>query len=90
MHNDVALTFEAFEDHSIMATFVGIDAEGEFDLNGDDVINDQDAIYLLWQILFPEQLPADNGSDIDGNGTVNADDVTYLLWHTLFPDLYPL
>ena len=61
---------------------------GDFD--GDNILTDDDAIYLLWHTLFPELYPIGSSGDLTGDGLVTDDDAIYLLWHTLFPELYPL
>ena len=60
------------------------------DFTGDDLVTDDDAIYLLWHTLFPELYPIENDGDLTGDGLITDDDAIYLLWHTLFPELYPL
>jgi len=60
------------------------------DLNGDDSVNDDDVILLLWHTLLPDMYPIEGEADFNADGSVNDEDVIYLLWHTLLPDLYPL
>ena len=60
------------------------------DLNGDLIINDRDAVYLLGYTLFPDDYPAEGTIDLNGDGVVNDRDAVYLLGYTLFPDDYPL
>jgi len=60
------------------------------DINGDNSVNDEDVIHLLWHTLLPNLYPIDADGDINKDGRVNDDDVIYLLWHTLLPDMYPL
>ena len=60
------------------------------DLNGDDSINDDDVILLLWHTLLPDLYPISAEADFNTDGNINDEDVIYLLWHTLLPDLYPL
>ena len=62
--------------------------KGEIDGNG--IINSDDAIYLLRNTLFSNIYPVISEDDVDGNGTYNSDDAVYLLRYTLFPNLYPL
>lgn len=62
--------------------------KGEIDGNG--IINSEDAIYLLKYTLFPDLCPVVFEDDIDGDGLVDCNDAIYLLKHTLFADLYPL
>ena len=60
------------------------------DVNGDEVINDQDAIYYLFSIYFPEEYPMEIPSDFNGDGIINDQDAIYLLFYVYFPDKYPI
>ena len=60
------------------------------DLDGNDIVDDEDVIYLLWHTLMPDDYAVNQDVDFDGNGVVDDEDVIYLLWHTLMPDDYPL
>ena len=60
------------------------------DVNGDDSVDSDDAIYLLYYTLLPEDYPINQSGDFNGDGEVNSDDAIYLLYHTLLPDDYPL
>ncbi|MDD6484370.1 MAG: DUF6273 domain-containing protein [Clostridiales bacterium] len=62
----------------------------EGDVNGDDSVDSDDAIYLLYYTLLPEDYPINQNGDFNGDGEVNSDDAIYLLYHTLLPDSYPL
>lgn len=61
---------------------------GDFD--GNEVVDENDADYLLGYLLFPEWYPIGIPADLDGNGTVDEDDADYLLGYLLFPEWYPL
>lgn len=58
--------------------------------NGDKVVDEQDAIYLLWHTLFPEVYPISINGDLNGDNHVSDVDAMHLLWHILFPEVYPL
>ena len=60
------------------------------DFTGDDAVNNEDVIYLLWHTMFPESYPVEAPADFTEDGKVNSEDVIYLLWHTMFPESYPL
>lgn len=63
------------------------------DINGDQKVDHNDAIYLLLNTMFGDATyPLDAApADIDGNGTVDQDDAIYLLLYTMFGEnFYPL
>lgn len=60
------------------------------DMNGDSMVNKDDAIYLLRHVVFPDKYPVTMDADINADNTVNKDDAIYLLRHVVFPDRYPL
>lgn len=60
------------------------------DLDRNDTLDENDAIYLLWHVFFPEEYPIYAWADFDKSGTVDESDGIYLLWHIFFPDEYPL
>ncbi len=60
------------------------------DLDGEEGVSSNDAIYLLMHTFFPEEYPVSQESDFDGSGTVDSNDAIYLLMHTFFPEEYPL
>ncbi|MBQ6677315.1 MAG: hypothetical protein IJM71_04635 [Clostridia bacterium] len=60
------------------------------DLNGDEIVSDADAVYLLFYTFFPETYPLNQDGDFNGDGEVTDADAVYLLFYTFFPDTYPL
>ena len=60
------------------------------DMNGDSIVNKDDAIYLLRHVVFPDKYPVNIEADVNADNTVNKDDAIYLLRHVVFPDKYPL
>ncbi len=60
------------------------------DIDGNETVDVDDVLALLWYVLFPEDYPIEAEADFDGNSAVDVDDVLALLWHVLFPDDYPL
>ncbi|MBR3144329.1 MAG: hypothetical protein IKF53_00355 [Clostridia bacterium] len=60
------------------------------DTNGDEVITDQDAIYLLFNYYFPDKYPVEQPCDFNKDGEVTDQDAIYLLFHYYFPDKYPI
>lgn len=60
------------------------------DVNGDDFVDSDDAIYLLRHTLMNDRYPINQDGDMNGDGFVDSDDAIYLLRYTLMPDRYPL
>ena len=60
------------------------------DCNKDGKISDQDAIYLLRHVYFPDRYPIDEPVDYNKDGRITDQDAIYLLRHVYFPDRYPL
>ena len=60
------------------------------DLNEDNAVTSDDAIYLLYYTLLPDSYPVKQSVDFNGDGVVTSDDAIYLLYYTLLPDSYPL
>ena len=62
------------------------------DIDGNEAVDRNDAIYLLLNIMFgEEEYPLSVDGDIDGNGAVELADAIYLLLHALFGEIfYPL
>ena len=52
------------------------------DVNGDGMITDQDAIYVLYSTfpMFKDTYPVSQNVDLNGDGTVNTADAIYLLY----------
>ncbi|MBQ8623103.1 MAG: leucine-rich repeat protein [Oscillospiraceae bacterium] len=62
------------------------------DLDGNGIVDNNDAIYLLYASVFGvEEYPINQDCDYNNNGIIDGDDATYLLYHTLFgAESYPL
>ena len=63
------------------------------DIDGDQAVTQDDAVYLLLHTMFGEAFYPLNGAegDIDCNGSVDQEDAVYLLLHTMFGEsFYPL
>lgn len=62
------------------------------DADGEGTVNTDDAIYLLYNVMFgDEDYPVNQNCDFDGNGSVNTDDAIYLLYYVMFGEEdYPL
>ncbi len=72
-------------------TFVAIDQIRTGNLNGDNTIDKDDAIYLLYHSLFPETYPITEDCDYNNDGVIDNDDALYLLYHSIFGEsVYPL
>lgn len=60
------------------------------DLDKDEEITVEDAIYLLYHVNFSGKYPVTQDVDYDKSGEVDLEDVFYLLYHLNFPERYPL
>ena len=62
------------------------------DMDANDKLNSDDAVYLLCYVMFgKDDYPIRQSGDMDGNGKVNSNDAVYLLYHVMFgEDDYPL
>ncbi len=62
------------------------------DMTGDDQVDSQDAIYLLYYSLFgAEQYPVNQECDYNHDDHIDSQDAIYLLYHSLFgAEQYPL
>ena len=69
-----------------LGTLAARDAVGDLDGNG--VIDKDDAIHLLGNSLFPTDYPVDQPVDFNHDGIVDKEDALYLLGHTIFADIY--
>ena len=75
-----------------VCTVCGADCYTAGDVDGEEGITANDAIYLLYHVFFGnESYPIDQPCDYDGDGSVTANDAIYLLYHVFFGDeSYPL
>ena len=62
------------------------------DVNSDSTVDKNDAIYLLYSVLFGDtQYPLNQTCDFNADGSVDKNDAIYLLYHALFGAAsYPL
>ena len=62
------------------------------DMDANDKLNSDDAVYLLCYVMFgKDDYPIRQNGDMDGNGKVNSNDAVYLLYHVMFGEEdYPL
>lgn len=60
------------------------------DVNGDGILNNKDAIYLLKHVVLGSMYPITQDADMNGDGVVNNKDAIYLLKHVVLGDMYPL
>ena len=60
------------------------------DMNGDEMVDSNDAILLLRHILRPERYPVMRNADVNGDGFTDTEDAIYLLRHVMNPTIYPI
>ena len=60
------------------------------DVNGDDYVDSNDAIHLLYNTMLPDLYEVNQNCDFNGDGYVDSNDAIYLLYYTMLPDIYPL
>ncbi len=62
------------------------------DVNGDGLLDLNDAIRVLQYSMFPELYPLEYEGNVDftGDGVVDVNDAILLLQHSMFPELYPI
>ena len=55
------------------------------DMDSNEKVNSDDAVYLLYHTLFgEEEYPIKQSGDMDGNAKTDSNDAIYLLYHVLF------
>ena len=60
------------------------------DMNGDFIVDSDDAIHLLRHTLMPDKYSINQDGDVNGDDIVDSDDAIHLLRHVLMPDKYPI
>ena len=63
------------------------------DINKDNIVDNNDAIYLLYYTIFGEEggYTVNQDCDFNGDGMIDNNDAIYLLYHTIFGgEYYPL
>lgn len=62
------------------------------DVDENNGVDQDDAIYLLFHLYFPERYPVNShhDPDYDKDGDVDIDDAFYLLYHVYFPERFPI
>lgn len=60
------------------------------DLDGNEVVDIDDAVYLALHTMMSDVYKVDQPVDFDSNGKVDIDDAIYLVLHTMMPGSYPL
>ena len=80
------------EEHSFVEGVCSVCGHKLGDIDGNEALTHEDAVYLLLYTMFPENYPL-NGAyvNVDGDQDVDQDDAVYLLLNVLFgDDFYPL
>ena len=75
---------------SVPVTIIGDNIAG--DIDGNEVLTDKDAEYMLFNLFFPEEYPLIHNQNLDFNKdkATDTNDVIYLLYHIYFPKLFKL
>ena len=60
------------------------------DVNGDEIVDKDDAINLMMHIFFPDTYLVNQNVDFNNDKVVDKDDAIYLMMHIFFPDTYPI
>ena len=62
------------------------------DVDENNTVTEDDAIYLLCHVFFPDRylINSHHNPDYDKDGDVDLDDVFYLLYHSFFPERFPI
>lgn len=62
------------------------------DINLDEAVDMNDAIFLLQYSMFPELYPIDYSGNVDftKDGAIDMNDAILLLQYSMFPNLYPI
>ena len=90
----VSIQYDSVEYFSNEFTVTWVDAPAflKGDVNGDGVVTDADAVYLLYYTFFGDAgYPVNQPCDFNGDGAVTDADAVYLLYYTFFgEESYPL
>ena len=76
--------------HSYKDNYVDKLSYAAGDIDENDLIDANDAIYLLMYTFFPTDYAVNQTADFDKSGKIDANDAIYLLMHTFFQNDYPL
>ena len=81
--------------YTLVNTPAGIQSAPNYklgDINGDDVIDIEDAVVLFRHSMLPDMYPISypGNPDFTKDGSVDIDDAILLFRHSMMPDLYPL
>ena len=62
------------------------------DIDGDEDVDIDDAVYLFGYSMIPEFYPVEYPGDMDfeNDGDIDIDDAILLFNHSMLPDIYPI
>lgn len=60
------------------------------DVDGNELVDKNDAIRLMMHIMFPSTYPLNQNADFTGDSVVDKADAIYLMMHIMFPSAYPI
>ena len=79
---------------SLLTTLLALACHGASpllgDVNGDGMLNSNDAIHLLRHTLDKDKYPINQSGNINGDKSVDSNDAIHLLRHTLDKEKYPI
>ena len=60
------------------------------DMDENKIVNDKDALYLLFHAYFADEYPIYQNGDLNKDGIVDTKDAVKLLYYVYFPALFPI